>query len=355
MSRKLPEVLVKKSKLVEHFQSQANAAGLEAKSETQQNAKAGALRVSFQRIAPQSKVEGGTNLMLSVTRPLQSLLGAKVSMQSAVLESGVVMSQQADSHEFSARPSGEAGHMFKDPTGEDSASDETSPFSYIAKLKQEAEAVQRMDASAKPLAPDFIYLVPRGPYDLVIEKYHNITKSKKYESNYFTMSRKGITHYFNGNVHFTTLERWQHEYACFQKIMNIAFFRQFRIWKAFYFWRQYIRTKLRTHRSRNLENNLFILNPDLRTPLLELRKICTEAARWKLFKIDANATQTLAEFTKTQDAQRNVTLDHLTDLANQIRHIALKACQKDLKSYLRNNDFKFRLSCYNSWNSSNFF
>ena len=88
MSRKLPEIQPKKSKLVEHFQLQAAAAtaAVESKIEDQQNAKSG-LRVAFHKLAPQSKAEGGANVMLSVTKPLQSLLGPKWAIQNILFTS----------------------------------------------------------------------------------------------------------------------------------------------------------------------------------------------------------------------------------------------------------------------------
>ena len=52
-------------------------------------------------------------------------------------------------------------------------------------------------------------------------------------SNYYTMSGKGVTHFFDGELDFLTLGGFEREYLLFSKIMRLRMFRQFRLWKAF--------------------------------------------------------------------------------------------------------------------------
>jgi hypothetical protein len=54
-----------------------------------------------------------------------------------------------------------------------------SPFSFIDKVIE------------SPYTEEFVYLVPKGPYDLEIVKHDQIDPN-----NYYTMSRAGVTHFF---------------------------------------------------------------------------------------------------------------------------------------------------------------
>ena len=40
---------------------------------------------------------------------------------------------------------------------------------------------------------------------------------------------------------FTSLDQWEREYFLYTKMMEIPFFKKFRMWKAFYFWKVLIR------------------------------------------------------------------------------------------------------------------
>jgi dynein heavy chain len=117
------------------------------------------------------------------------------------------------------------------------------------------------------------------------------------ESDFFTLSASGVTHFQSGKADFTELVRchmpavtlpvpryllsvtrrtdwltkehtipraaqdqWQREYYLFNEVLHIRLFRTYRIWKAFKVWRTYVRDfKMRTH-SHSLEQKLFFLN-----------------------------------------------------------------------------------------------
>jgi dynein heavy chain len=69
-----------------------------------------------------------------------------------------------------------------------------SPFSFIDK------------AIDSPYTEEFVYLNPRGPYDLLIVKHESIDPT-----NYYTMSRAGVTHFFQTETDFTSLDQWERE------------------------------------------------------------------------------------------------------------------------------------------------
>ena len=93
-----------------------------------------------------------------------------------------------------------------------------SPFSFIDKL-----------STTKNDTDEFIYLKAIGPYKLEIIPHHQINPS-----NYYTMSKKGITHFYENNIDFTPLEQWKREYYLYTKMMNISFFNTFQQWKGFF-------------------------------------------------------------------------------------------------------------------------
>ena len=51
-------------------------------------------------------------------------------------------------------------------------------------------------------------------------------------NNYLTMSSFGVTHFIDGQPHFTDLERWQWEHRTFMKILQLKVFRKYRVWKV---------------------------------------------------------------------------------------------------------------------------
>ena len=46
------------------------------------------------------------------------------------------------------------------------------------------------------------------------------------------MSRAGVTHFYQTETDFTSLDQWEREYFLFTKMMEIPFFRRFRMWKV---------------------------------------------------------------------------------------------------------------------------
>ena len=64
-------------------------------------------------------------------------------------------------------------------------------------------------------------------YDLKIVPLDQIDKN-----HYFTISKEGITQFWNKASTFTSLSQWDREYKLYHKIANIQFFRLYKRWKV---------------------------------------------------------------------------------------------------------------------------
>jgi len=198
-----------------------------------------------------------------------------------------------------------------------------SPFSFIDKV------------IANPYTEEFVYLNPRGPYDLQIVRHDQINPS-----NYCTMSRAGMTHFYQNETDFTSLDQWEREYYLYTRMMEIDFFKKFRAWKTFYFWKKYIRRTKHAKCKKILQDNLYILSPYLRPSLLHLRKLCWEASQWNIFKLLPNHTLTLEQFREAQEMQKQEIAVALEQLQAGVRSAVLEACDTDLRQFLVDNGFR---------------
>jgi hypothetical protein len=66
-------------------------------------------------------------------------------------------------------------------------------------------------------------------YELELASLEEIDKNF-----YFTLSREGVTQFYNKVSTFTTLTQWEREYRLFHKIANINFFKVYKRWKVRY-------------------------------------------------------------------------------------------------------------------------
>ena len=64
---------------------------------------------------------------------------------------------------------------------------------------------------------------------------------ERFESEYFTMSPSGITHFVDGKMaDFITLEQWKRERDIYDAITKIPVFKSFRTWKPFFSWKRVV-------------------------------------------------------------------------------------------------------------------
>jgi len=135
---------------------------------------------------------------------------------------------------------------------------------------------------------------------------------------------------------------------------------QFRAWKAFYYWKKMIRRHKSNKCRKVLQEELYILNPVLRGPLIELRKLCYDVrygdmvisashssgsshlclsilffrSKWALFKLEDRVTYSLDSFQLAQNEHLQQVAGDLQQLLGEVRDIVLKACDLDLRQFL---------------------
>ena len=88
-----------------------------------------------------------------------------------------------------------------------------------------------------------------------------VTHNNIQQGDYYTISRKGVTKMRNSEAEFTDLDRWEQEYKFYMHLVKIPTFAMFRKWKAFTTWRKNVCSKKITQCKKQLEENLFIVNP----------------------------------------------------------------------------------------------
>jgi len=178
---------------------------------------------------------------------------------------------------------------------------------------------------------EFVYLnrversktAPYNPYDLEIVPHHLANKD-----DYYTLSAQGVTHFKNGaDADFTSLDQWLKEYEIFHKILQIPFFKKYRVWKAFTAIRKRVITKKIERASKVLTKRLFIINPNLQDPISRIRKICLEIKNLELFKDNKGRILNLNEFVRIQRLQKLEVKRDLKRKVDEIVQIAEHACR----------------------------
>nr|XP_006813236.1 PREDICTED: dynein heavy chain 6, axonemal [Saccoglossus kowalevskii] len=127
----------------------------------------------------------------------------------------------------------------------------------------------------------FMYMTPAvpkssiqyHPYNLKIVGHGNINPL-----DYYTISIKGVTHFFAEETDFTELDRWEQEYKYYMQLVQIRTFFLFRRWKAFNVWRKNVLSKKIANCKKKLQENLFIVNP-VSGRLDEFRDLVKEVVR----------------------------------------------------------------------------
>jgi dynein heavy chain len=211
----------------------------------------------------------------------------------------------------------------------------TTDSNYLAYLRSPFSFIDR--CIDNPYTEEFIYLtsVNGEPYNLEIIKHNEINSS-----NYYTMSRAGVTHFNGNNTNFTPLDQWEREYFLYSKIMKIEFFTQFRAWKSFFFWRKLIRHNKINRCKKLLNESLYILNPNLRNSLFAIQSLCYNASKWALYAIQPGLNQTLSQFIHNQESQKASLNKELGSFHGSISSLVSSSCETDLKQFLIDNGFR---------------
>ena len=133
-----------------------------------------------------------------------------------------------------------------------------TPFDFIQLVRSDPE-----------MADEFCYLQRCGePYDYMVKEFDYQREE------YMTISSRGITYFNEGDGTFLTLDEWEREFTLYQKLREIEFFAKYKIWKNFLLWKRLMRiNKMKTYQA-SLHRELFMLDDQLRLPLLEIRQAC---------------------------------------------------------------------------------
>ncbi|KAG2381746.1 hypothetical protein C9374_006130 [Naegleria lovaniensis] len=185
-----------------------------------------------------------------------------------------------------------------------------------------------------PSSMEYVYLVPLqedttepyNPYKLQIVPHAFIND----KIDYYTMSASGVTHFINGEADFTPLSRWIQEHDTFQKILKIKFFKNFRKWKAFYFFKKMIIRKNRALASATLTERLFFINNC--KAMRDIRMECIKITELELFKDNKGDTLTVDEFSKIQETQKDEIAKQLLEICESITDITYEACRDTMIS-----------------------
>ncbi|XP_060664252.1 LOW QUALITY PROTEIN: dynein axonemal heavy chain 6 [Drosophila nasuta] len=116
------------------------------------------------------------------------------------------------------------------------------------------------------------YMLPKDsefftPYSLREIQFAQLNIHKPY----YTVTRHGVTYWRVSENFFTPLNQWQQEFQQFLSIIQIRTFSIFRLWKGFKVWEMTIKWRKLNAARNHLQNNLFIVIPQLAKAILRMR------------------------------------------------------------------------------------
>uniref|UniRef100_A0A8D0TJA1 AAA+ ATPase domain-containing protein n=1 Tax=Sus scrofa TaxID=9823 RepID=A0A8D0TJA1_PIG len=181
----------------------------------------------------------------------------------------------------------------------------------------------------------FLYMIPAVPrssieydtYNLKVVNYENINKN-----DYYTISKKAITHIYNDDIEFIEIDRWEQEYLYHRELTKIPIFSLFRKWKAFNVWKKNVRSKKISGCRKSLQKNLFIVNHYLRPALLKINELCYQLSFMGLCCIEKCHTYTLHEFKVAQVIRLEEVTERLEEFRNEAKDVVRKACRVALRA-----------------------
>ena len=80
-----------------------------------------------------------------------------------------------------------------------------------------------------------------------------------------------MIHFFEGKPNFIGIHEWEREATIYKRVKKISFFRNFKSWKTFSNWKSLMRRTMFNKTTDFLKKELFILDPELSKPLLDMR------------------------------------------------------------------------------------
>lgn len=224
--------------------------------------------------------------------------------------------------------------------------DVLTPYDFIKLLNEDPD-----------ISDEFCYLKKMThPYDLRIVDYEKkdrepATKSSSRSETFnrkpilstvdkgecITISARGITYFTSEESVFVTLKEWQRESELYQKLVNLSFFNNYKIWKNFYSWKKYIRRTAMKKVSERLKNELLFTDRYIRPTLIYARDLTLMIENSvKYFKIEENDKElrTAEQLKADQDSYRANELDsNLFVLEDQIKKTVVETCKNSLRTF----------------------
>ncbi|RHY32534.1 hypothetical protein DYB32_002465 [Aphanomyces invadans] len=171
---------------------------------------------------------------------------------------------------------------------------------------------------------NFLYLQRKPHSDQVVYDLEVVEHYATNPSNYYTMSKAGITHFTHDSSDFCALDKWELEYQRFTAMRQIPFFQKYRVWKNYNVWKQNIHLAKMQHAKKILNTQLFLLHPQLQDTLLRLRALTL-------------STYTLSQL-EDEQAQAIVDLSaSLATFSNQVVELCVSACDGVVDTFLEKN------------------
>ncbi|XP_055256564.1 dynein axonemal heavy chain 6 [Moschus berezovskii] len=181
----------------------------------------------------------------------------------------------------------------------------------------------------------FLYMISAVPrssieydtYNLKVVNYENINKN-----DYYTVSKKAVTHVYNNDIEFIKIDRWEQEYLYHRELTKIPIFSLFRKWKAFNVWKKNVRSKKISGCRKSLQKDLFIVNHYLRPALLKINELCYQLSFMGLCSIEKCHTYTLQEFKAAQVVRLGEVTERLEEFRKEAKDVVRKACRVALRA-----------------------
>ncbi|RZC39366.1 dynein heavy chain 6, axonemal, partial [Asbolus verrucosus] len=206
------------------------------------------------------------------------------------------------------------------------ASQPVLPHSKLNNVMDQTEWIKKMRDTTDGYFIYLTYTVPKSselysPYALSVVPYNKVDKR-----NFFTMSSKGVMQHTGIETVFTSLDKWEMEYKMYCKLMHFRTFYLFRLWKGFYVWRKSVVRKKYTAAQKHIAENLFILNNELRTGLLNIQHMCVKMNDASFIDDECIEDFFLFYFIERQMEKLEIISEKLEEFREVAKDIVLNSC-----------------------------
>ena len=169
-------------------------------------------------------------------------------------------------------------------------------------------------------------------YDLVFTTFH-----QKNPLEYYTLSFRGISRFYHGEVQFVSLEEWERENYLFKKFSSIPFFNKYRKWKTFSLWMKKRRMNMIEQRRQFLKRTLCFLDEDLQQTFLNTRQKLYIVSKLDLLDLSLDQTRTLGQFIVDQKQKMELKLKDLVSFHENIFILIRSICLFTTDKFIRSN------------------